>query len=138
MSLFPIIQPEVNITETTLPLYKEIEWDFKQNKIIYKNGSPSIVTGKDAVLIWALKALRIKRARYEIYSWDYGNETENLIGQPFTHELKRSEAIRYVKECLMVNPYITDVSDIQVDFKDDLMSVQCKIDTIYGEVVASV
>lgn len=138
LNIFPIIQPKAVETQTTLPLYREIEWDFEQSKIIYKGGSPSIVTGQRAVLIWALKALRTKRTRYETYSWDYGNEIENLISQPFTYDLKKAEAIRYVRECLMINPYITDVSDIQVSFSDGLISIECKIVTIYGEVGLSV
>lgn len=134
MSLFPIIQPEALATETELPLYKEIDWDFERNIPIYNNGSPSFVTGARAVLVWAWKALHVQRSRYEIYTWDYGNEIESLIGQPYTDELKKAEAIRYVKECLLINPYITDVTDIVVDFKDSKITIQCRIVTVYGEV----
>lgn len=76
----------------------------------------------------------VQRSRYEIYTWDYGNEIEGLIGQPYTDELKKAEAIRYVKECLLINPYITDVTDIVVDFKDSKITIQCRIVTVYGEV----
>jgi len=138
MNIFPIIQPEAIAAETELPLYKEIDWDFERNIPIYKNGSPSIVTGKRAVLVWAWKALRTQRYKYDIYTWDYGCEIESLIGQSFTRELKQSEAARYVKECLMINPYITDVTDVSVAFSNDLISIQCKILTVYGEVVIDV
>jgi hypothetical protein len=128
-----MIQPEAVETETSLPLYKETDWDFERNIPIYKNGSPSIVTGLRAVLVWAWKALHVERYRYEIYTWDYGNEIESLIGKPYTDELKKAEAIRYVKECLLINPYITDVTDISVTFTEDKISIQCKIITVYGE-----
>lgn len=134
MNIFPIIQPEAVAAETELPLYKEIDWDFERNIPIYKNGSPSIVTGKRAVLVWAWKALHTQRYKYDIYTWDYGSEIESLIGQSFTNELKQSEAVRYVKECLMINPYITDVTDLSVAFSDDLITIRCKVITIYGEV----
>ena len=100
MSLFPIIQPRIVEAETTFPLYKELKWDFEKNVPVFRNGSPVIVTGKEAVLVWAWKALHTPRFRHEIYTWDYGCEVESLIGQPFTEELKQSEAVRYVKECL--------------------------------------
>lgn len=134
MSIFPIMQPEAFTIETELPLYKETDWDFERNVPIYKNGSPSIVTGLRAVLVWAWKALHVQRYRYDIYTWDYGNEIESLIGQPYTDELKQAEAIRYVRECLLVNPYITDVTDIVTSFVDSKITIQCKIMTVYGEV----
>lgn len=134
MSLFPIIQPQAIETAMDLPLYKEVKWDFERNAPVFKNGSPVIVTGKEAVLVWAWKALHTPRFRYEIYTWNYGCEIEELIGQPFTEELKRSEAARYVRECLLINPYITDVSDVKVSFANDTLSISCTIETIYGEV----
>lgn len=138
MSLFPMIQPEAITIVTELPLYKETNWDFERNIPIYKNGSPSIVTGKRAVLVWAWKALHTQRYKYDIYTWDYGSEIESLIGQSFTNELKQSEAIRYVRECLMINPYITDVTNVSIAFLDDLISIQCKILTVYGEAMIDV
>ncbi|MCX7615625.1 MAG: DUF2634 domain-containing protein [Clostridiales bacterium] len=131
--LFPSIQPQAVETETELSLFKEIAWDFEKDMPIFKNGSPSIISGKDAVLVWAWKALHTPRCRHEIYTWDYGNETESLIGQPFTDDLKRSEAARYVKECLLVNPYISDVSNITVSFLDGAIKISCTIKTVYGE-----
>lgn len=134
MNIFPMIQPEAVNTETALPLYKEVDWDFERNIPIFKNGSPSIVSGMRAVLVWSWKALHVQRFRYDIYTWDYGNEIESLIGQPYTDELKKAEAIRYIRECLLVNPYITDVTDIVTTFANGKTNIQCKIITVYGEV----
>jgi hypothetical protein len=134
MNLFPIIQPELSVAEKASKLYKEVKWDYENNIPVFLNGSPVIVSGKEAVLVWAWKALHTPRYRYEIYTWDYGCEIESLIGQPYTDELKRSEAARYIKECLMINPYIIDVTDIKVNFFDDKLSIECSIETVYGEV----
>lgn len=138
MTLFPIIQPATTETSSVTKLYKEIKWDFEKNVPVFKSGAPVIVTGKDAVLVWAWKALGTMRFRYEIYTWNYGNEAESLIGQPFTDELKQAEAARYVRECLIINPYITDVTDINVSFADGTMSISCSIRTVYGEANISV
>ena len=134
MSLFPSIQPQSVKTGTELKLYKEVKWDFENNIPVFKNGSPVIVTGKEAVLIWAWKALHTPRFRYEIYTWDYGCEVESLIGRPFTDELKQAEAARYVRECLLINPYITEISDVSVSFGDGTLNISCTIETVYGEV----
>ncbi|MDF2984726.1 MAG: phage protein [Eubacterium sp.] len=132
-TLFPIIQPQVEETVSELDLYKEIKWDFQNNIPIYQNGSPVIVTGKEAVFVWAWKALNTARFRYEIYTWNYGCEAESLVGQPFTDELKQSEAARYVKECLLVNRYITGISNVTVFFNDGAIKISCTLETVYGE-----
>lgn len=132
MEIFPAIQPMSISAEIDLPLYQEIEWDFKNNIPIFEDGKPKIVTGREAVKVWAYKALNTPRYAYEMYSWDYGNEMESLIGQAYTEDLKRSEIPRYVQECLLINPYITAVENIDMSLSGDKLSGSCEIKTIYG------
>jgi len=135
MNIFPIIQPQTAAeADAGLKLYKEIKWDFEKNIPVFENGSPVIVSGKEAVLVWAWKALHTARYRYEIYTWDYGCEIESLVGQPFSEELKQSEATRYLRECLLINPYITGVNNITVRLEGEKFSISCTIETVYGEV----
>jgi hypothetical protein len=138
MNIFPIIQPQAAEENTELKLYREVKWDYENNIPVFINGSPVMISGMEAVFVWAWKALHTSRFRHEIYSWDYGNEAESLIGQPFSEDLKQSEGARYVRECLMINPYITDVEDIAVSFERDIMTIECRIETIYGEANLSV
>jgi len=138
MNLFPIVQPIIADVPRTAGLYVETAWDFEKNAPIYRNGSPVLVTGAPAVLVWAWNALQTPRFIYEIFTYDYGNEIENLVGKPFADELKRSEAPRFVRECLSINPYITDVKDITVEFEGEHLSVSCMIVTVYGEVSLNV
>lgn len=133
MSLFPMIQPETVESETELPLYREVAWDYENNRPIYKNGNPVMVEGKEAVSVWAWNALHTDRFRYEIFTWDYGNETESLVGQNYSEKLKQAESTRYVRESLMINPYITDVKNIAVNFADGLLTITGTLVTIYGE-----
>lgn len=133
MEIFPAIQPMSVSAETDLPLYQEIGWDFKNNVPIFEDGKPKIVTGREAVKVWAYKALNTPRYAHEMYSWDYGNEMESLIGQAYTEDLKRSEIPRYVQECLLINPYITAVENIDMSLSGDKLSGSCEIKTIYGE-----
>ena len=138
MDIFPAIQPISVSVETDLPLYQEIGWDFKNNVPIFKNGIPTMVTGQEAVKVWAYKALNTPRYAYEVYSWDYGNEMESLIGQAYTEDLKRSEIPRYVQECLLINPYITAVENIDMSLSGDKLSGSYEIRTIYGEETVNV
>lgn len=134
-SIFPMVQPEMSETSAAqLPLCREIAWDFVNGTPIFSGGCPVEVTGAEAVKVWAWKALNTVRYRHEIYTWDYGCEMETLIGQAFTSDVKHSEAVRYIREALMVNPYIRAVRQMSVDFKDSRLTVSCTVDTIYGEV----
>lgn len=134
MSLFPFIQPEITIKVEPLPMAREIAWDFERDLPILKNGEPVFCEGAEAVAVWAWNALHTVRYRHEIFTWDYGCELESLIGQPYSAATKKAEAIRYVREALTVNPYITEVNDIRVEFDGKgLLSVSCRIRTIYGE-----
>ncbi len=124
MSLFPLIQPQVEAQADTLP--------------VWRGGSPHIVMGADAVLSWIYRALQVVRYRHEIYTWSYGNECETLIGTAYTDDLKQAEAARYVCECLLVNPYIEAVSDVVVSFNGEVLVISCTAMTVYGEVSVNV
>ena len=133
-----MIQPEAVEEETELPLYREVKWDFEKGEPVFRGGEPVVVEGAEAIKTWVWKALVTERARYEIYSWDFGSEVESLIGQPYTDELKRAEAVRYVREALEINPYITEVTAASVDFDNGVLTIDVTADTVYGEVQAHV
>ena len=129
-----MIQPKATTSISDLPLYREVAWDYQQNCPIFRRGEPVIVTGKEALKVWIYKALLTARYRYEIYTKDYGSEFESLIGQAYTPMLKEAEAPRYLRECLIINPYITDIKHIEVSFSDGTLTVSGLAETIYGEV----
>ena len=134
MSLFPFISNTDEIkVDNSFPMYKEIAWDFKKNTPIIQNGDFKIVEGNNAIKVWVYKALLTPRYNYSIYSWNYGSELMDLIGKAYTPSLTKEEAKRYIKEALLINPYILEVTVIDTDFKNDLLSADIKIVTIYGE-----
>lgn len=136
MSLFPFIGSETveDVKENeNLPLYREIAWDFKENKPIVENGDFKIVEENEAIKVWIYKALLAQRYQNQIYSWDYGSELVELIGRDYSPSLTKEEAKRYVKEALMVNPYIVDVIVDDVSFSNSLLEIKLKVETIYGE-----
>ena len=135
MSIFPMISPPAGTEAGAgLPLCREAAWDCEKNTPVWRQGEPVIVTGREAVKVWIFKALMTPRFRYEIYTWAYGSEFESLIGQAYTPALKEAEAPRYLRECLLINPYVTDVRNIIVDFAGSRLTVSGTADTIYGEV----
>ena len=138
MTLFPLIEAPAEgggqDASGVLPLYREAAWDFTNDVPIWRGGSPKWVTGGQAVATWVWNTLHYIRCSLDIFSWDWGNDVQNLTGKPFTQGVKESEAVRYIQECLLVNPYITDVRQISVSFTESTLSIRCAVDTIYGEV----
>ena len=137
MSLFPLIsQPDTGQVQESagLPLYREVDWNFETNQPVWRGGEPVFVTGMRAVLVWAWNALHTQRFAHDVYSSAYGQDCASLIGKPYTEAVRQSEAIRSIRETLLVNPYITAVTQVSVAFSGSTLRLSFKMTTIYGEV----
>ena len=135
MSIFPFINGDDGLLEASnnnLPLYQECAWDFVNDRAIFVDGSPKIVYGNEGIKVWIYKAIKTNRYEFEIYTWDYGSEIESLIGKGFQIGFIKSETKRYIEEALSVNPYITKINKIDVDFKTDVLTAYVDLETIYG------
>lgn len=56
-------------------------------------------------------------------------------GRRIPRRSRRREAPRYLREALLINPYITAVTEIAVDFAGSRLTVSGRAETIYGEVL---
>ena len=139
-SIFPIVASAAETGDAAAgkPVYREVKWDYTNNRPVFENGEPVIVTGAEAVMVWAWNALHVERYRFEALSRSYGCEINELIGRPYTDALKNSEAVRYVKECLLINPYISSVDNVSINFDSGTLRISFALTTIYGEVGADV
>ena len=81
-----------------------------------------------------IKALKTERFLYSIYSWEFGTELYELTGKPYSKALTESEAIRYIKEALLVNEYILDVNVSNIGFDGSKLTATATVTTVYGEV----
>ena len=133
--IFPFINGDDGILDnnyTDLPIYKECAWDFVNDKAIFVDGSLKIVYKNEAIKVWIYKAIKTNRYQHEIYSWDYGCEIESLIGKGFEVGFIKSETQRYIEEALLVNPYITKINKIDVEFNKDILTAYVDLETVYG------
>lgn len=132
-AIFPaFISAAQTAADTALPELRECKWDFVNDRPVFVQGQPMIVTGQAAVAVWAWNALHTVRGRHEIYTDGYGSDVENLIGTGWSSELKAAEARQYVTECLTASPYIRAVRDMEISFSGDRLTVRCAIESIYG------
>lgn len=136
MSLFPTYIEEDQELESYVEETKtlrEYGIDFDTGKLTGK-----IVEGLEAIKVWIWLAMKIVRYRYVIYSWDYGNENEELIGKGYTDEHIKSEVERMTEDALLINPNITSITDIEVLRSNDKLSASFIANTLYGEVKINV
>ncbi|AWZ50036.1 terminase (plasmid) [Clostridiaceae bacterium 14S0207] len=151
MSIFPndsnLSINEVEIVEETeiedikeeLPIFKEYKLDYETGELITNEQGENIILEKDEALkIWIWKVLQTNKYKYKIYTNNYGNELETLVGKGYSKELVDSEVSRYLEECLLANPYIKSLDNVSVEFEGSKLKTNIKVKTIYGEVKASV
>lgn len=131
MGLFPAyVENNVTVsTEKTQIVPKEYEIDFVTGQLTGR-----IVEGKEAVKVWIWLALQTPRYRYYIYTWDYGNDFEELIGQGYTEEYILAETQRMTEDCLLVNKYIQGITEFSVSMTGSTLTISFVADTIYGEI----
>lgn len=130
MSLFPFATDEeisLASTEVTASSIREYGLDFKSGRLTGK-----IVEGVDALCVWAYLALKAKRYRWVIYSWGYGDEVYDLIGNSYSDEYLRSECRRYMEECLFENEHITGIEDLEVSQIKDVLRIKFRMVTDVG------
>ena len=130
MSLFPFATTE-DLTladqEVTASSIREYEIDFEKGTLTGR-----IVTGVDALCVWAYLALKAKRYRWIIYSWGYGDEVYDLIGYISIFYIYLNLLTVYMEECLFENEHITGVQDLEVSQIKDVLHIKFTLVTDVG------
>lgn len=130
--IFPFIA-EVEGTQQDAYIPHEYGIDFNTGQL-----SGKIVEGYEALLVWTWLALQTSRYKYYIYSDDYGQEYETLIGSAYSSELTESELERMTEECLLINPYITGIENFTCKKTEEKVTVSFSLITIFGDGEVSV
>lgn len=124
---------EIN-TSVELPVFKELAFDFETKQLKTHGGQYYYVEKNEALKIWIWKALFTSRFTYLAYSSDYGNEIYTLIGRYLEKALLYSELRRMIEEALLCNPYITSLTDFEVEQQGPKVNCTYSVNTIYGTV----
>ena len=97
--------------EEALPLFREWAVDWENRCFALRRGEPYLVSGDEALKIWAARALRpeSQRFRYTAWSADYGNELTLLLGGCVDQGILESQVRQYVRDALLACPYIREV-----------------------------
>lgn len=76
--------------------------------------------------------LNTERYQYPIYSWDYGVELVDLIGQPVSYVI--SELPRRIQEALLTDDRITEVIDFEFTAARNKLHVAFTVVTSLGNI----
>lgn len=126
--MFPFIDEEEENNQIEQYIPKEYGINFETGQL-----SGKIVEGYDAILVWVWLALHTPRYRYYIYSEDYGQEYEDLIGKSYSEELTQSELERMTEECLTENPYITGIENFSSTKDEEKITLSFSLITTLGD-----
>ena len=124
-------------TTVDLPVFKELAFDFETGQLKMRGGQYYYVEKNEALKVWIYKALNASRFVYLAYSTNYGNEIYTLIGRYLAKQLLYSELKRLIEEALLCNPYITSLTNFEVEQKGSDIFCTFEVNTIYGSVAES-
>lgn len=140
MGIFPQndVEAEYNFIESNeeLPVFREYAIDFKTGSFLYTEDGKNIILEKDEALkVWIWKAIQVKKNKYTVYSDEYGQEFEELyMNKSYSKDLIDTEMQRLIEECLLINPYIKSIDELESEFDESKLTINLKVKTIYGEV----
>ena len=130
MSQSLIPQNDINLLEVGnqnhITSSKTFYLDFEKKKIV------GMIDGKKAIEQSILLALSTTRFKYLIFSWNYGEEINNLIGKP--KDLARAELPRLLNECLLVDDRISAIEDIVITDVEEGLHVSFTAVTVHGDI----
>lgn len=91
------------------------------------------IDGDLAIKQFVIKAIMTPRSRYAIYSDNYGCELDYLIGEDATPDLLNSEIPRMVRDALIYDDRISDVTNITVERDGDKVFINFTVVTATGD-----
>lgn len=113
---------------------KTVQFDFEKHEFILSpTGRQKTVTSSDAWGEWCVKALCSERYKYLIYSDNYGEEIDTLLGKSYPRKVVESEIRRMVKDCLMVDKRTASVDNFKFTWIDDGIMFSCDVKNTIGE-----
>lgn len=95
------------------------------------NRLQGMIDGKEAAAQAADLTLSTERFFYDIFSYDYGVELADLIGQD--REYGKADLRRRIEEALGEDDRITGISDFTIDFDREAANVRFTVNTIFGD-----
>jgi phage baseplate assembly protein W len=111
--------------------------EIPQTSNTYRLGVEAIqgtIDGVEALKQAIQKILNTERYHYPIYSFDYGLDMEQLIGQDI--EYVKIAVKGLIKEALLYDDRIEDVNNFYIESNSDQLTCSFDVISIYGTITA--
>ena len=93
------------------------------------------IDNKDAIIQAIYLILQTERYESMIYNWYYGTELDGLVGK--NRDYITSEIKRVIREALLEDDRINEVSEFLINYNDDTVIVQFIVETNIGDISIS-
>lgn len=107
--------------------------DFKTGQLTGR-----LVRGVEALKVWVWLCLHTQRYRYPLYSWDYGADIEQYIGEALPDEFLADDLREEIASALCVHPSITGVEDFSYTREGGRAVVRFRVANRIGEDIEEV
>ena len=134
--MFDLYKEESSATSKSIP--REYKYNFNERKIALVNGSPQWVEGLEAIKIWIYKTLLTQRGYFMAYTFNYGQDYEDLIGSGLSVSALKSEVKRMTEEALLDNECILKLENFDAVISKDKIQISFIAVTTYGNVTMEV
>lgn len=115
----------VNQVDDSMPSYT---YNINRNT----NRISGYIDNKDAIIQAIYLILQTERYESMIYNWYYGVEIDGLIGK--NRDYVTSELKRCIREALLEDDRITEVTDFSISYTNDTALVQFLVQTVIGDI----
>lgn len=122
--MLPVINKTIKVNKNIVG--KTYKIDFKNNRI--SENIDGIESLEQAINI----ILNIDRYSCLIYDWNFGSELLDLVGKNI--EYVKTESKRLIKEALLQDDRIQDVSNFTFEQEKDNLLVSFLVSSIYGNI----
>ena len=116
------------------------DFDFANGEFVMEKGKVVVLTGRDALRLWAEKVIRTQLDRYEMYSGKkYGAYIEDLvIGKTYNFDFVESELKREIETALLRHEDISAVTGFSAERNGTALNIYFTLETIYGKITEEV
>lgn len=90
------------------------------------------IDNRDAIIQAIYLILQTERYESMIYNWYYGVEIDGLVGK--NRNYVTSELKRVVREALLEDDRITEVTDFSIKYNDDTALIEFTAETVIGDI----
>lgn len=126
--MIPTANEELILSDVEITAQPSLTYAFE----IEANRIRGTTDEQDAMIQAIYLMLNTERYQYPIYSWNYGVELTELIGQPVDYVLPELE--RCISEALLQDDRITGVDSFDFSVAGKKVTCTFRVTTIFGEV----